>query len=364
MKSTEKYTHFKVHWLLDNLNTAVLYIDPELYLRYMNPAAEMLFAVSASQTQGLPINELHLCPEYIVKSQLMQALENRQPFTGRELKMRLDNGNQITVDCTLTPLAQEAGYGGVLIEMQKIDRHLRISRDEHIKAQHETMRDIVRGIAHEVKNPLGGLRGAAQLLERELPNPALGEYTQIIIAEADRLQKLVDSMLGPNKLPFLQPANLHHLVERVRHLVLAESGAELVILRDYDPSIPELTVDKDRIIQALLNILRNAANALEEIEDGRITLQTRILHNFTIGQHCHRLTAQIGILDNGPGIPKKIVDKIFYPMVTASKSGIGLGLSIAQSLIQQHGGLVECSSRPGETLFTVLLPLDKPNVAK
>lgn len=356
---TKRSVYTRLDWIFENLNTAVLYIDADLCLRYMNPAAEMLFAVSASQTQGQPFKDLHLCPDSIIKSKLMQAAETRQPFTERELRLRLDNGQQITVDCTLTPLAEEGDRGGILIELQKIDRHLRISREEHLKVQHETMRDIVRGIAHEVKNPLGGLRGAAQLLERELPDPALGEYTQIIIAEADRLQKFVDSMLGPNKLLQLEPANLHHLLERVRHLVLAESGAELLIIRDYDPSIPEVIVDKDRIIQALLNILRNAASAVKGIEDGRITLQTRILHNFTIGQQCHRLLARIGILDNGPGIPSEIIDKIFYPMVTASSGGVGLGLSIAQSLIHQHGGLVECSCSPGNTLFTVLLPLEK-----
>jgi two-component system nitrogen regulation sensor histidine kinase GlnL len=241
--------------------------------------------------------------------------------------------------------------------MQQVDRQLRISREEQLIQQHQVSRDVVRRLAHEIKNPLGGLRGAAQLLEAELPDTALREYTQIIIEEADRLQGLVNRMLGPNKLPAYRSVNIHQALERVRHLVSAESGAQVDIRRDYDPSIPDITADADQLIQALLNIARNAARAVAG--GGTITLRTRVQRQFTIGSHRHRLVAVVQIIDDGPGIPPELLERVFYPMVSGTDGGMGLGLSIAQSVINQHGGLVECRSRPGETVFTVLLPVER-----
>ncbi len=215
---------------------------------------------------------------------------------------------------------------------------------------------MVRGLAHEIKNPLGGLRGAAQLLQAELGSEELREYTQIIIQEADRLQELVNRMLGPNRRPSYAPINIHHVLERVRTLVLAETGERITIRRDYDPSIPELSGDSDQLIQAVLNIVRNAVRALGDT--GTVTLRTRIQRQLTIGHGRHRLAAQIDIIDNGPGIPPEIAETLFLPMVTAGTGGMGLGLSIAQSLINQHQGLIECNSRDGETTFTIFLPLE------
>ena len=347
--------------ILENLNTIILLFDVDLRLRYINPAAEMLFQVSARHILGLEAGSLIQCPGELVESHLKRALKLGRPVTEREISLQLPDERTATVDCTVIPLNPVEGEAGLLLEIRQIDRQLRISREELMLSQHQATRDLIRSLAHEIKNPLGGVRGAAQLLERELADPGLREYTQIIIDEADRLQTLVDRMLGPNKLPEFRQVNIHALLERVRHLVLAEAGARLQIIRDYDPSIPELEVDSDRIIQALLNIARNAARALEGIDDGRIVLRTRILRQFTIANHRHRLVLQIAIRDNGPGVDEKVRERLFYPMVTASEGGMGMGLSIAQSLINQHGGLVECTSEPGRTVFNVLLPLENPN---
>ena len=345
--------------ILDALSTAVVAFDGELRLTYMNPAAEMLFAASLRHLRGLTAEALINCPGEQVKNNLKRAAKTGNPFTERELVLDLVGGRTVTVDCTVVPMIEGRAIAGLLIELQQIDRQLRISREEHLLSQHQAVRDLVRSLAHEIKNPLGGLRGAAQLLEREISDPALFEYTRVIIDEADRLQSLVDRMLGPNRLPQFTTVNVHTLLERVRQLVLAESGQRLLITRDYDPSIPEMRVDSDRLIQALLNIVRNAARAVDGVEEGRVILRTRVLRQFTIGQYRHRLVVQIAIEDNGPGIPEAIREKLFYPMVTASEGGMGLGLSISQSLINQHGGLVECHSEPGRTVFEVLLPLEQ-----
>jgi len=350
--------------ILDNLTTVTLLFDSDLKLRYMNPAGEALFQVSARHVVGQDAKSLIYCPGGLVQANLKRSLSSGRPFTEREMSLPLSEERSVMVDCTVIPLSPREGEPGLLVELQQIDRQLRISREEHLMAQHEATRDLVRGMAHEIKNPLGGLRGAAQLLEQELDGAALKEYTQIIINEADRLQSLVDNMLGPNRLPRLAQVNIHTLLERVRSLVTAEFGSGVRFVRDYDPSIPDLLLDSDRIIQALLNIVRNAARAVFGMSDGEICIHSRIQRQFTIGHSRHRLVVQLVIEDNGPGVPKEIQEKIFYPMVTASEDGMGLGLSISQSLINMHGGLVECNSKPGKTEFTVLLPLENPNAKK
>jgi two-component system nitrogen regulation sensor histidine kinase GlnL len=218
-------------------------------------------------------------------------------------------------------------------------------------------RSLVRGLAHEIKNPLGGIRGAAQLLEAELLSNELKEYTQIIIEEADRLQQLVDRMLGPNKLPKKQLLNIHDVIERVRTLVIAENPA-VEVWRDYDPSIPDLYGDNDQLIQSILNIVKNAVSALAKTADPKITLKTRVARQMTLGSKRHKLVAKIQVIDNGPGIPEEIREKIFFPMVTATEGGVGVGLSISQSLINKHNGLIQCESRPGKTVFTIWIPLE------
>jgi len=347
-------------WILENLSITVLLFDEQLCLQYINPAGEMMFAASARNLKGQQAGDFIHCPERDLSAAFKQAVDMGSPFTERETILHTLDGREITVDCTVMPLADAERASGILVEFQQLDRQLRISQEEYLITQHHAARDLIRGLAHEIKNPLGGLRGAAQLLEHELPDPALKEYTQVIINEADRLQTLVNRMLGPNKLPQYTQVNIHQVLDRVRSLVQAESRGRVRLVLDYDPSIPEFSGDADQLIQALLNIVRNAVRATGE--EGEIILRTRIQRQFTIGNSRHKLVAQVEIEDNGPGIAADILNKIFYPMVSDSKGGMGLGLTIAQSLINQHHGLIECRSKPGKTVFTVWLPLENLNV--
>ncbi len=345
--------------IMEGLNVSVMLFDAELRLRYINPAGEMLFASSARHMIGVHAMDLIRCTGGQVDKDLRATLDTGQPFAERGVLLTLPDGRQATVDCTISPLKDLEGPTEILIELQQKDRQLRISREELLIAQHQTVRELVRGLAHEIKNPLGGLRGAAQLLERELPDSSLYEYTHIIIDEADRLQALVDRMLGPTRPPNKQAVNIHDALERVRQLVQAETGETVAVTRDYDPSIPLLQADADQLIQALLNLVRNAVRAAGE--SGEVILRTRVLRQFTLGSIRHRLVLKVDIEDNGTGIDPELLPGIFFPMVSGSNEGAGLGLPIAQSLISRHGGLIECSSKHGETIFSVLLPLEVGN---
>lgn len=343
--------------LLDHLVDAVLLFDESLRLTYLNTAGEMLLAVSARQAVGLRLRDLF--PDNggaLIEQDARRVLDTRVSLTQHnvELSRLLQT---LTANLALTPFFDHDRLQGVVVQMQHADRQLRISMEEQLLAQQNAARMVLRGLAHEVKNPLGGLRGAAQLLDRELDDPELREYTHIIMEESDRLQSLVDRMLGPNKPPHKAPLNIHRVLERVRQLVQVEAPPGLSIVRDYDPSIPEIDGDSDQLIQAILNIVRNAAQALGEA--GTITLRTRVHRQLTVGQRRCRLAARVDIIDDGPGIPPELLGQIFYPMVTGRAEGTGLGLSIAQSLIHQHGGLVECVSAPGHTVFSVYLPLEE-----
>lgn len=340
--------------ILEGMNSAVLLFDQALRLRYINPAGESLFRVSARHLLDEPYQAL-IQDSADIQQQMDEALQSGRPFTRHEVSLNLGSEIQVIVDFTAVPLLEPGYPTEILVELHAVDRLLRISREENQLMQQQATQKILRGLAHEVKNPLGGLRGAAQLLERQLDSDDLKEYTRVIINEADRLQILVNRILGPNNLPNKRETNIHHVLEHVRSLLMAEGANNISIVRDYDPSIPELQADPDQLIQALLNITRNAYQAVGE--GGTITLRTRIERKFTLGKQRYDLVARIEIIDNGPGIPEDILDKIFFPMVTGRAEGTGLGLSIAQSLIQQHDGLIEVISVPGGTVFTVLLPI-------
>ncbi|ACO80699.1 histidine protein kinase, nitrogen regulation protein NtrB (NR(II)) [Azotobacter vinelandii CA] len=345
--------------LLDNLTTATILLDGELRLEYMNPAAEMLLAISGQRSHGQFISELFTeSPEALVS--LRQAVAEAHPFTKREAQLTSLTGKTQTVDYAVTPVICR-GQTLLLLEVYPRDRLLRITKEEAQLSKQETTKLLVRGLAHEIKNPLGGIRGAAQLLARELPDEALKDYTNVIIEEADRLRNLVDRMLGSNKLPSLVWTNVHEVLERVCSLVMAESEGRIVLVRDYDPSIPELMIDREQMIQAVLNIVRNAMQALTGQSDlrlGRIHLRTRTLRQFTIGHVRHRLVCRVEIIDNGPGIPAELQETMFYPMVSGRPDGTGLGLAITQNIISQHQGLIECESHSGHTRFSIYLPLD------
>lgn len=335
--------------LLEILNTAVLLLDEQLRLVYLNPAAENLFEISQRQVRGHCWSEVSPVSEAMV-DRLRLALQQQQTFTERELELHTAMGQRMTVDCTVTPM----DIRNLLLEITQVDRHIRIAHEEHLLVQQRAARELLRGMAHEIKNPLGGLRGAAQLLESELPNAELKEYTRVITGEADRLTNLVDRMLGPNHIMDTRIINIHQVLEHVRSLVDAESYPGLVLQQQYDPSIPEISADYELLVQAVLNLVRNAAQAGAD----HIILRTRTQRQFTIGQRCYRLVIRMDVIDNGPGIPADMQETIFYPMVTGRADGTGLGLSIAQSMINQHQGIIEFSSEPGHTTFTIFLPLE------
>ena len=340
--------------VVENLHTAVMVLDEGLHLRYINPAGEILFAASAQRFVGLPVQEL-IFDDDLVES-LAQVLHTYSPFTERELVLNLGFDQRVTVDLTALPMQEEGlGAAGLLVEMKQQDRLLRISREEGLLAQGNATRALVRGLAHEIKNPLGGLRGAAQLLERELHNEELKEYTNIIISEADRLQALMNQMLGPNTLPKKRLLNIHEPLERVRQVVGAEQSEKIKIVRDYDPSIPDINADRDQLIQALMNLVRNAAQAIGD--EGEIILRTRAMRRYTIGHTQYKLVARIDIIDNGPGIAPEMRESLFLPMITGRAEGTGLGLPIAQSMVNLNDGLIEWESQPGKTVFTILLPV-------
>ena len=341
--------------LLDNLHSAVLLLDEQLQILYVNHAAEMLFAMSERSMVGRRVESIMQCESSETIRQLELVLETGNPYTGREIGIRTPT-QRLTVDCTVVPLEEPDEPRMLLVELEQIDRQIRITHEEQLISQQQAAQELVRGLAHEIKNPLGGIRGAAQLLELELDDEDLKEYTRVIMKEADRLRNLVNRMLGPNQLPKVEEINIHEVLERVRQLLRVEYGDSLEIHFDYDPSIPTILGDADQLIQALLNITRNAARALGE--DGELTLRTRILRQFTIGSQLHKLVAEIEIEDNGPGIPEALRETLFLPMVSGSADGAGLGLSIAQSLVARHGGLIEFESEPGKTVFKVYLPVE------
>lgn len=342
--------------LLDSLNTAIILLDGRLHLRHMNPAAEALLSISIERCTGEAITHFfHESSD--TPGELMHAATSAHHYTKRHAEWQLLNGEQVTVDYTVTPFADG---DGLVIEVLPIDRLLRISREEMLSSSQETTRVLIRGMAHEIKNPLGGIRGAAQLLARELPGGDLKEYTSIIIDEADRLRNLVDRMLGPNQLPQMGELNIHEVLERVATMIRAESDDGIRIVRDYDPSLPDIHGDKEQLIQALLNIARNAMQAMSENQSPNptLTLRSRVRRQFTIAGKHHLLVAHVEVIDNGPGIGEDMVKQIFYPMISGRAEGTGLGLTISQHLIHQHRGLIECRSEPGETCFSLYLPLD------
>jgi two-component system nitrogen regulation sensor histidine kinase GlnL len=306
---------------------------------------------------GQSIDYLVNCPLSVSTSHLKQSLITGRIYTERGVELTMPDKRSVTVDCTAIPITDVKFGDGILIELLQVDRQMKISREEHLIVQQKATATVIRNLAHEIKNPLGGLRGAAQLLQEELEDEYLKEYTQIIIEEADRLQVLVNRLLGPNKIPTFTSVNIHQVLERVRHLISAEWGKKIKVIRDYDPSIPEIWAEPDLLIQAILNIARNAARVVNK--NGLVTFRSRVQRQFTIGNRRYRLVMQIDIEDNGPGIQEEIKEKIFFPMVSGIENGAGLGLSIAQNLINQHGGLIEYTSHSGQTIFSVLLPLEE-----
>jgi len=348
---------FAVDKILDYLSSTIMCLDANLKLNYINATGEMLFESSASSLIGRDFSRLFSQVESsTITGKLSDFADQRQPMTEHEANITLSSGKSITADYSISALEENDVGGNILIEIKPLDRQVQILRDDLSLLHKQASQQFARGMAHEIKNPLGSIRGAAQLLEREIIQPSMKEYTDVIISEVDRLQTLVNNMLGPNVKMSKQPVNILEILEHIRSLLLAAEPDRFVVHRDYDPSIPELLADKDQLIQAFLNIAQNAVQALGK--EGEITFKTRIGHKVTIGQIKHPLVIQIDIIDNGRGITAAISDTIFLPMVTDKPQGSGLGLPIAQEIVSGHGGIIKAESLPIGTRFCTILPLE------
>ena len=342
----------------DLLATPVAVMQGQGRVRFVNAALE--------DALGLSRRTLHdaYLPDYFVDPQpLIMALSGAQSnefaalrYEAQLRRLHHDEPLPVHVIVALTDLPDE-----VIVELLPVEQQTRQEREERLLDQAQANKELIRNLAHEIKNPLGGIRGSAQLLEMELEDKGLTEYTQVIIREADRLQTLVDRLLAPHRRPHVVgDVNIHEVCERVRALILAEFPKGLKVVRDYDISIPEFRGDREQLIQAVLNIAHNAAQALQERVvqgDAQITLKTRILRQVTFGKQRYRLALELHVMDNGPGVPDSIKDRIFFPLISGREGGSGLGLTLAQTFVQQHHGLIECDSEPGRTDFKILIPL-------
>jgi len=364
MDATEhKKEHKKI---LDNLALAVFLVDEDLFVQYLNPAAEEIVGTGVRHALNRILTDFIQDMDGELIEHIKDSIERDHPITQREVCIKRLGGSDITIDCSITPMLTKGERSICMLEISQVDRMVKISREEHLLSEMQATQNMLRGLAHEIKNPLGGLRGAAQLLAGELVDASLREYTNVIISEADRLCKLVDRMFGPNITPAKKQLNIHHVLEHIRHLAQAETPTGVEFKVDYDPSIPEIYADRDLLIQAILNIVRNAVHSVtgnisnenEAEEIGRVKLKTRVLRQYTLGEVMHRLVVEISVTDNGPGIKEELKSQIFFPMVSGNENGTGLGLPISQNLVNLHDGLIEFDSVPGNTVFRVLLPLN------
>jgi two-component system nitrogen regulation sensor histidine kinase GlnL len=352
---------------LELLATAVVMVGAGGAVRYLNAAAENLFKISSNSAAGMPLEAL-FPDNLLLQGAVAHARADRATYTEHDLEVATEHG-KLRLSCTVTPveLPDAPTEERFFLEFRHIEQQLKIAREERILDQSQANRELIRNLAHEIKNPLGGIRGAAQLLDRELERPNLHEYTQVIMKEADRLQSLMDRLLTPHRLPQPTQVNIHEVLERVRSVILAEYPKGVAVRRDYDTSLPTITGDREQLIQAVLNIVRNAAQAIvsrgADAGRGEIALRTRIARQVTLARKRYRHAIELAIRDNGPGIPEAMKERVFFPLVSGREGGTGLGLTLAQNFISQHHGTVTFESVPGNTVFTILLPVPEPDHA-
>ncbi len=339
---------------LDLLVTAVVLLDDSLTIRYVNPAAENLFGISRSVMLDQTIDQVFTHDEAFAAA-IAAAGAHEAVFSDYDVRVdSLARNEPRQLICSVTPLAPPSDVR-YLVELRPIEQQIRAAREERMRDQTQANRELLRNLAHEIRNPLGGIRGAAQLLDSELDRPELREYTRVVMQEADRLQSLMDRMLAPHRILQRKPANIHEVLERVRSVILAEFPDGIRFRRDYDTSLPLLSGDREQLIQAVLNVVRNAAQAMRG--RGNIVLRTRIARSVTLARRRYRHAISVQIIDDGPGIPAEMRERIFYPLVSGREGGSGLGLPLAQTFIGQHHGSIEFESEPGRTCFTILLPI-------
>ncbi|MGH8278971.1 MAG: nitrogen regulation protein NR(II) [Gammaproteobacteria bacterium] len=353
----EKFSDHKARLVLEAQSSGILWLDASLNVRYINPAAKDLFEIGFEHVTT--DSAAGLLQGNVTLSRAMQRVkQSGETITLRELVLKAGTGmgqSSLTVDCTVSALALASEDPGLLLEFTALDRHLRIRRESSLGTRHQLNRDFASRLAHELKNPFGSIRGAAQLLERKLPTPGLADYTRLIVNETDRLTALVDALLGPWQPAESHVLNVHEAVDHVIGLTQAAASG-VTVVRDYDPSLPELVANRDQLVQALLNLAKNAREAAGA--SGRLVFRTRVLRQFTLKARRYRLAACIDLEDNGPGISPEAEAHLFTPLVSRKPGGSGLGLSIAQELVSRNGGLIEYRSAPGCTVFSLILPVE------
>ena len=352
------HTEQRAAQIIDHLATSVLLFDENLHLVSINSAGESLLSMSSKRILGLTPEKIWpntmFFPDMIRKS--FQFVRTR---IERGVEMGLINRDSVKVDCIFTPIVINDETKEIIVELVGVDTFVREMQEFNHQTVQKVANESVQGMAHEIKNPLGGIRGAAQLMEKELDDESLLEYTKIIINESDRLRNFLDRMMAANTYPVRSDTNIHEIIEYVISIIRVESSRNLHIEKDYDPSIPTINADREQLIQAVLNLLRNAVQATTN--DERILLKTRIKRQITIQNKLNKLAIQLDIIDNGPGIPAEIESGAFYPMVTGHAEGTGLGLSIAQQLIQSHGGIINYERKENNTYFSILFPIEQGN---
>lgn len=341
----------------DLLATGVAVVNPQALVQFANSALEDAIGVSRITLEGSDFAECFTEP-LLLKNAIEGIAENKFAVLRYDAWLKRLNRDLLPLHVTVT---QTERPDEVIVELLPLEQQSRQEREDRLIEQSTANKELIRNLAHEIKNPLGGIRGAAQLLEMEIVSPDLREYTQVIIHEADRLQVLVDRLLAPHRRPHVVgDVNIHEVCERVRSLILAEFPRGLRLIRDYDTSIPEFRGDREQLIQTLLNIAHNACQALNErilACDAMLTFRTRVIRQVTFSKQRYRLALELHVVDNGPGVPDSIKDRIFFPLVSGREGGSGLGLTLAQTFVQQHHGLIECDSEPGRTVFKISIPL-------
>lgn len=352
--------HCDTKTIVESLNTAVLITDNSLKIAFANAAAEQLLGMSRTRLYTLKFNELIDKQE----STILNALNDtnlKQSFSGfiaSGIMLSPEPGHSVKVSLSIS--AYPAKRGGLIIELSSLPHQERLIAEQSLRDQHDAARSLIRALAHEIKNPLGGIRGAAQLLEMSYGHlEGFKDYTKVIIEQTDRLKELVDRLLGPQRPNPLTEANIHFVIEKVLSLVKMQPLGDIRIHKDYDPSLPELPLDIDSMQQVLLNIVNNAIQAMQQAQTPYplIKIQTRAGIHTIINNIRYSPAVIISISNNGPQIPENLRHRIFYPMVTTKNDGNGLGLSIAQSIVERHGGVLQCTSTSQQTCFKIILPL-------
>lgn len=348
------------HDVLEHISTPLLIINASQHAIYINSAAEMLFSTSNKKIVGRPIAEVLPHNQGLLKS-IAQVAQSKDVVIEHGYELVLPDRKSCIVDYTISALVDTRPETFMLIELFQVEQHLRLVKEEFLHTQHQSINTLLRELTHEIKNPLAGLHGAAQLLSKKLTDPEMFKYTEVITNEVRRLENLIDRMLGPRTVFSPQRINIHKILEHVYRLIHSEAGDSVAMIKDYDPSIPDIHVDSDQLTQAFLNITKNALQIMQQQDGAILRFKTRTIRHFVIGQKSYKLAVRIDIIDNGPGIPEEIIDTLFLPLISKRKNGSGLGLSITKAIISRHNGLIKCASHAGATTFSIWLPITEPS---